>query len=332
MSSKRKLHEDADKSLNQRRRVRTFGHYRFQEKTNSMSAHFNFSSRSLSPKSRIPLSKLASSGLAALFLLIGASQVATAKTYQYHGLIELEYGSSIAGAPKHSRYFVDFILDATALDTDHSIFENDLYNANGTRGLTTMGMFDKILTSLRFTLDPASVGTLSEINFDPTSSYARVVDANEPPPPTAPPCDVYPCTGEHITLSARDNTPGSPVTGVWLNLYNSNFYEPVYASRQLLLDTSASGAPFSFDELFLHGPETLVEFQSYRTPNIVNYRDPVMVTGPGGTVASGRFLSLAYLPPAPAPLPMLGVGAAMAWSRRLRRRITLKAGKNLHQS
>ena len=265
--------------------------------------------------------KIASRSLIALALSGSASQSASAKTYQYHGLIDLDYGSSIVGAPRHTRYFIDFILDATKLDTDNTVFENGLSNAAGVRGITTMGMFDNILTSLRFTLDPTSIGTLSEINFDPNSSYARVVDANEPPPPTAPPCNVYPCTGEHITLSARVNTPGFPVTAVWLNLYNSNFYDPVYASRQLILDTSASGDPFPFADLFLHGPETLVEFQSYRQPNIENYRDPVMMTGPGGAVASGRFLSLAYVQPAPTPLPVLGVGAALAWSRRLRRRI-----------
>ena len=264
---------------------------------------------------------IASSSLIALTLLGSASQSASARTYQYHGLIELDYGSSIVGAPKHSRYFVDFILDGTKLDTDHSVFENDIYNADGIRGLTTMGMFDKILTSLRFTLDSTSVGTLSEINFDPNSSYSRVVDANEPPPPPNPFCATDPCIGEHITFAARDYTPGSPVTGVWLNLYNSNFYDPIYATRQLLLDISASGDPFSFADLFLHGPETLVEFQSYRQPNIENYRDPVMMTGPNGAVASGRFINLAYVPPAPAPLPMLGVGAALAWSRRLRCKI-----------
>jgi hypothetical protein len=77
---------------------------------------------------------------------------------------------------------------------------------------------------------------------------------------------VYLCIGEHITLHARDLTLGSPVGGVWFNLYNSNFYDPIYASRQLLLDTSAYGDPFSFADLFLHGPETLAEFQSYRPP------------------------------------------------------------------
>jgi hypothetical protein len=268
--------------------------------------------------------KIALRSLITLVLFGSASQSVSAKTYQYHGLIDLDYGSSIPGAPKHSRYFIDFTLDASKLDSDHSVFENDIYNAANVRGLTTFGNFDKILTSLRFTLDTSSVGSLdlSGLNFDPNYSYSRVVDANEPPPPPAPPCDIYPCIGEHITLAARDITPGSPVTGVWLNLYNSNFYDPIYASRQLLLDTSASGDPFSFADLFLHGPETLVEFQSYRTPDIQNYRDPVMMTGPNGTVASGRFLSLAYVQPVPAPLPMLGVGAALAWSRRLRRRIS----------
>ncbi len=60
---------------------------------------------------------IASSSLIALTLLGSASQSASARTYQYHGLIELDYGSSIVGAPKHSRYFVDFILDGTKLDT-----------------------------------------------------------------------------------------------------------------------------------------------------------------------------------------------------------------------
>ena len=289
---------------------------------------FSVFPKSLSRKSLIELGKLASSTLATFFLLMGASQAAKAKTFQYHGLIDLDYGSSIIGAPRHSRYFVDFILDGSKLDTDHTVFENDLYNENGIRGLTTMGMFDKILTSFHFTLDATSVGTLPGINFDPDSSYARVVDANEPPPPSAPPCDVYPCIGEHITVSARDNTPGSPVSAVWLNLYNSNFYDPIYASRQLILDTSASGNPFSFEDLFLHGPETLAEFRSYRTPNIANYRDPVMMAGPDGAVASGRFLSLAYVPPAaPGPLPMLGVGAALGWSHSLRRRMASRASK-----
>lgn len=263
--------------------------------------------------------------LAILGLLLGVSQSAHAASYQYRGLIELDYGSSIVGAPKHTRYFVDFILNGADLDTDNTVYENDLYNANGVRGLTTMASFSNPITSLRLTLDPTSVGTLdlSGLIFDPNSYYARAVDANQPPDPQAPPCDVYLCVGEHITLHARDLSAGAPVSSVWFNLYNSNFYDPIYAFRQLMLDTSASGDPFSFADLFLHGPETLTEFQSYRTPNIMALRDPVMLEGPNGTVASGRFLSLAYVPPgAPGPLPILGLGAGLSWSRRLRRRIT----------
>lgn len=270
------------------------------------------------------LSGFATRTLALVALLVGASQSAQALTHQYHGLIDLDYSSSIPGAPKHSRYYVDFTLNLDDLDTDHTVFENDLYNANGVRGLTTMGSYSNPMTRLRLTLDPTSVGTLdlAGLNFDPGAYYARVVDANQPPDPQAPPCDTYLCVGEHITLHARDFTVGSPVDGVWFNLYNSNFYDPIYAFRPLLLDTSASGNPFTFADLFLHGPQTLAEFQSYRKPTITALRDPVLLTGPNGTVASGRFLSLAYVPPvAPAPLPIFGVGAGLALSRRLRRRI-----------
>jgi len=273
------------------------------------------------------LSRFASRTLPLVALLVGVSRSAQAANYQYRGLIDLDYGSSIPGAPKHSRYFVDFILKGSVLDFDNTVFENDLINADGIRGLTTTGTFYDPFISLRLTLDPSSVGTLdlSGLIFDPNSNSTRVVDANQPPNPQAPPCDVYLCVGEHITLHARDLTVGSPVGGVWFNLYNGNFYDPIYASRQLLLDTSASGDPFSFADLFLHGPETLTEFQSYRPPNIAELRDPVLLTGPNGTVASGRFLSLAYVPPgAPGPLPILGVGAGLAWSRRLRRRIAAR--------
>ena len=271
------------------------------------------------------LSRFATRTLVTVALLVGASHSAQALTTgQYHGLIDLDYGSSIPGAPKHTRYYVDFTLNLRDLDTDSTVFENDLYNANGVRGLTTMASFSKPMTRLRLSLDPTSVGTLNlaGLNFDPNQYYARVVDANQPPNPQAPPCDVYQCIGEHITLHARDLTVGSPVNSVWFNLYNSNFYDPIYASRQLLLDTSASGNPVTFADLFLHGPQTLMEFQSYRSPNIAAYRDPVLLTGPNGTVASGRFLSLAYVPPgAPAPLPILGLAAGLSLSRRLRRRI-----------
>jgi len=135
------------------------------------------------------LSRFASRTLPLVALLVGVSRSAQAANYQYRGLIDLDYGSSIPGAPKHSRYFVDFTLNGADLDTDNTVFENDLYNANGVRGLTTMANFNNPISSLRLTLDPSSVGTLdlSGLNFDSNSYYARVVDANQPPDPQAPP-------------------------------------------------------------------------------------------------------------------------------------------------
>jgi hypothetical protein len=93
------------------------------------------------------------------------------------------------------------------------------------------------------------------------------------------------------------------------------------ATRQLLLDTSASGSDFAFEDLFFRGPASLAEFRSYRTPNFMALRDGVFLDGPGGSLASGRFLSLAYVTPVPGPLPLLGAASTLAWSRRLRRRI-----------
>ena len=66
----------------------------------------------------------------------------------------------------------------------------------------------------------------------------------------------------------------------------------------------------------MKGPETLAEFSSHRTPDCKALLDPVMFEGAAGTLASGGFLSLQCVP---GPLPVLGVGAALGWSRCLRR-------------
>lgn len=259
-------------------------------------------------------------------------QAPEAAALQYRGLIELDHGSSLVGIPRHSRYVVDFALNGAVLDTDHSAFTNALVNANGVNGVTMTGSFPSPFRYLRFTADPSGPPTLdlSGLNFaysDNGGSAASSVDVNEPPDPQAPPCDTAPCINEHITLNVRDLTPGAPVFHVWFNLYNSNFYDPVYATRQLLLDTSTPTNGFSLADLFLHGPETLAEFRSYRQPNIAALRDGVLLDGPNGTVASGRFLSLSYVPPSvPAPFSGLGALAALRWSRRLRQRVRAGGG------
>jgi hypothetical protein len=230
---------------------------------------------------------------------------------KYRGLIELDHGSSIVDIPRHSRYWVDFTLDGSIVDTQHTVFENGLVNANGVPGITALGSYLPPFLDLKFTADTSnglSPLDLSGLNFaymDAAGSGASVVDANQPPNPQADPCVDAPCHGEHVTLSIRDLTPGAPIEGIWFNLYNSNFYEPVYATRQLILDTSTPDNGFRFIDLFLKGPKTLADFKSYRTPDFKALVDGVFFDGPNGTLASGRFLDLQYVPPAcPASVPI----------------------------
>lgn len=257
---------------------------------------------------------------------LGHAAAAAPLPMPYRGLIELDHGSSIVGVPRHSRYWVDFVLDGSIIDHSHVVFENGFVNGNGVRGISTMGLFPPPFLFLQLTADssngitPLELSGLTYAYSDTGGSGADVRDANQPPNPQAPPCDVYPCVSEHINMSIRPSTPGAPVEVIWFNLYNSNFYDPPYASHQFLLDTSTPDNDFRFIDLFLKGPETLAEFNSYRTPEFKALVDGVMFDGPNGTLASGRFLSLQYVP---GPLPVLGCGAAFGWSRRLRRRIRL---------
>lgn len=264
-----------------------------------------------------------------LLLLIVCPRPSEAAPLSYRGLIELDHGSSIPGIPRYSRYLVDFILNGSVRDTDHFVEENAIENANGVKGISTAGLFPTPFLYLRFTADPSGPPTLdlSGLNFgyDDVGGSGAMVRIAEPPPAVnphnVPYCDTAPCVSEHINLSIRDVTAGAPVNSVFFNLYNSWLYEPELANRQLLLDTSASGSDFAFEDLFLMGPATLEEFRSYRTPDFMALRDGVFIDGPGGSLASGRFLRLESVPAAPAPLPVLGAATALAWSRRLRRRI-----------
>lgn len=221
---------------------------------------------------------------------------------------------------------MDFTLNGSVLDTDHFVEENAIENANGVKGVSTAGLFPTPFLYLSFTADPSGPATLdlSGLNFgyDDVGGSGAMVRMAEPPPPVnphnVPYCDTAPCVTEHINLSIRDVTAGAPVRSVYFNLYNSWLVDPELAMRQLLLDTSASGIDFAFEDLFITSPSSLAEFRSYRTPNFMALRDGVFLDGPGGSLASGRFLSLVSVP---APFPLLGAASALAWSRRLRSRI-----------
>jgi hypothetical protein len=264
-------------------------------------------------------------GLSAVVISpLGQASGAAPLPLQYRGLIELDHGSSIQGIPTKSRYRVDFTLDGSLLDTVHTAFENDIANIYGVRGISTIGHFPPPFLSLQFTAEtsngknPLDLSGLTFAYNDTNGSGAVVRDANSPPDPQAYLCNDRPCITEHVNLAIRDLTPGAPVQIVWFNLYNSTLYNPPLAPRQFILDTSDPSYDFSFADLFLKGPSTLAQFMSYRTPDFKAFVDGVMFEGPNGTLASGRFLSLEYVP---GPLPVLGVGAAFGWSRRLRRRV-----------
>ena len=241
----------------------------------------------------------------------GSAGAAASLPLQYRGLIEMDYGSSIVGLPRYSRYWVDFSLDGSIVDTQHTAFQNAFENAYGVKGITALGSYPPPFLNLKFTADssnglaPLDLSGLTFAYSDAGGSGVTVVDANQPPDPQIYPCDTAPCHNEHVTLSIRDLTPGAPVEVVWFNLYNSNFYEPPYASRQLILDTSTPDNGFRFVDLFLKGPSTLAEFKSYRKPDFTALIDGVLFEGPNGTLASGRFLSLEFVPPAcPASVPV----------------------------
>lgn len=265
--------------------------------------------------------------LLAITLLAGSGQAATARTLSYRGLIELDHGSSIPGIPSNSRYVVDFSLDGSLHDTEHYARENSFFNGNGVLGITTEAYFAQPFRSLSFTADPTGPSTadLSGLIFDyATRGTAIVKDANQPPDPDPVLCGINPCANEHFHLQMTSESGSGPVHLIFFNFYNSTMFFP-NGTRQLILDTSQPGSDFSLEDLFLHGPETLAEFRSYRTPNFQGLVDGVMLTGPSGSVASGRFSTLAYVPPAPGPLPWLGASVALGWSRSLRRRIRGRA-------
>ncbi|MBM5818191.1 MAG: hypothetical protein FJ083_16960 [Cyanobacteria bacterium K_Offshore_surface_m2_239] len=93
--------------------------------------------------------------LAGLGLAASAPTRTFAVDLPYRGLIELDHGSSLAGIPRYSRYFVDFVLNGDVLDTNHSVYENGLVNQLGQKGLSMSGSYANPFRFLQFRLDPS---------------------------------------------------------------------------------------------------------------------------------------------------------------------------------
>lgn len=84
---------------------------------------------------------------------LGHAAVAAPLPFPCRGLIELDHGSSIVGMPRHSRFWVDFVLDGSIIDHSHVVFENGFVNANGVRGTSTMALFPPPFLFLQLTAD-----------------------------------------------------------------------------------------------------------------------------------------------------------------------------------
>ena len=203
----------------------------------------------------------------ALGFLLMAANSANAGLITYAGSFILDNTSSVPEAPKGDVFQFTLTLDGNATDVDHSFF------INGAGGLTFSGSYHGAVTGFKMTRDPANSGAWdpSALTFDFANSNLLTTDVNVPgPDPVAAPMN------EHLTIDIPVLTVGSPVQRVYFNLYNSALYSP-NATRQLWLDTSTSTNGFTLSDLFLHGMDTLSEFNSIRTPQSAALVDSVFL-------------------------------------------------------
>ena len=242
----------------------------------------------------------------------------------FAGVIDLDYTSSIVGAPRNTRYNFSVTLSRTAKDIVHQVRENDfLVGPSGVKGVTFEGYFadpsSVAITDFRMALDPTSiVGTFnpSGLIYDLANSIISSVDANAAVGLTEP-------FNEHLSLLIPVQTPDSPISSVTLNFYNSSsVFDPVsFGSRQLILDASTPDNGFTLDDLFLDGLETFGDFQSTRDrvdgePKALV--DPVYFNSTSGTLGAGTIRDFRTVPE-PSSFVIFGLATfGIVSSRRVR--------------
>ena len=236
-----------------------------------------------------------------------------ATPFLFSGALELDYTSSIDGAPKGTKYLFDLTLDGSAQDTIHQS------TINGFGGLTFDGFYTPSggvpVSDFQMRLAPTNtVGTFdpSGLVYDFATSNIITVDANAAAGQSEP-------FNEHLSINIGvdlDSSVGSPIRSVTLNFYNSSaLFDPISPStQQLILDTStppagSSQGPngFTLDDLFLGGLSTFGDFQSTRKRQDGEPRalvDPVYFNGVSGTLGAGTITAFDV---APVPIP------AAAW-------------------
>jgi hypothetical protein len=138
------------------------------------------------------------------FLLIAFQNPAVeAGLVSFSGVIDLDYTSSIVGAPKGTRYFYDLTLDGSSIDSAHSIRLSCL---------TMDGYYLGAVVDFSMRLDPTSNGTFdpSGLEYNTANAAILTLDVNAPTPPLAYPFEDYEPITEHFTVGIGVNTPGSP--------------------------------------------------------------------------------------------------------------------------
>ena len=230
-----------------------------------------------------------------------------ATPFLFSGALELDYTSSIDGAPKRTKYLFDLTLDGSAQDTIHQ------FSSNGFGGVTFDGFYTPSggvpVSDFQMRLAPTNtVGTFdpSGLVYDFATSNIITVDANAAAGQSEP-------FNEHLSINIGvdlDSSVDSPIRSVTLNFYNSTaLFDPISPStQQLILDTStppagSSQGPngFTLDDLFLGGLSTFGDFQSTRkredgAPKALV--DPVYFNGvpSSGTFGAGTITDLKAVP------------------------------------
>ncbi|MEB3168097.1 MAG: hypothetical protein VKK97_05120 [Synechococcaceae cyanobacterium] len=172
-------------------------------------------------------------------VLLGAEQ-ARAAIQTFRARAPINNTSSVPGILKRDVYFFTISIDDSVLDSENFVKPNDL------GGVTALGEFRNAIVDFRIEAFPGNQGSLdpSGITFKP--GRITTIDGT----PSTAGGDYLEKVSLSVFVSDESIAAGAPFSQVYLNLYNGTLYDNP-STRQLLLDTSASGLPTTFADLFL---------------------------------------------------------------------------------
>ena len=226
-----------------------------------------------------------------ILILLAFQPLAYGALILYEGSFELDNTTSIGGTAKHDRFDFRLTLDGNSVDLDHGV---DVKPDGATE---FFGRYTGAVIGFQMTRDPSNAGAWNPLalTYDLLGSSLLTWDVN--PPASSDPLDLM---NEHLTVSIGVVTADSPLHRIYLNFYNSTFHPPD-ATRPLWLDASTPSNGFTLDDLFLHGMDTLTEFESIKPWEGKSLVDSVFLDGGAGspnfgTWGSGTVQSLTVVP------------------------------------